>query len=242
MRLVTWNIHGAVGVDRRHDPDRIARALARLDADVIGLQEVDWRHPTTRGLDQLSLLAESLGMTPVAGPNLRDHRGTFGNGLLVRGEVLARRRLDLSERGREPRGAIDADLRVRGRVIRTLVTHLGLRRGERRRQQRVIATRLQAEETPTPPPALVAVLADLNEWLAFVRGPIRRGPCPVFVGGRTFPSRAPSLSLDGILLGPADVRARGGVIRDAPFRIASDHLPVACDVLGLGAASRDERG
>jgi len=245
VRLVSWNIHGAVGIDRVHDPDRIIACLAQLDGDVIGLQEVDWRHPPIRGHDQLTLLARGLDMEAIAGPNLRDHRGEFGNGLLVRGEVLARRRIDLSEPDREPRGAIDADLRVRGRTIRVVVTHLGLRRFERRRQQRTLAARLM-RPPPRPSearPELVAVLADLNEWLPFVRGPLMRGPCPVHVGGPTFPSRAPVVSLDGVLLGPAGVRATGGVVHGRPYRIASDHLPVRCDVLGTDADGprRDSR-
>ncbi|WP_242475441.1 endonuclease/exonuclease/phosphatase family protein [Thiohalocapsa halophila] len=235
MRLISWNIHGAVGVDRVHDPDRIVACLAALDGDVVGLQEVDWRRPPVRGLDHLALFARELNMEPVAGPNLRDHRGQFGNGLLVRGEILARRRVDLSEPGREPRGAIDADVRVRGHRLRVVVTHLGLQRFERRRQQRTLAARLLRPPPSGSRPELVTVLADLNEWLSFVRGPLVRGPCPLYVGGPTFPARAPWLSLDGVLLGPAGVRAAGGVVGDRPFRVASDHRPVACDVLEVPA-------
>ena len=43
MRVATYNIHGAVGLDRRRRPERIAEVLASLEADVIGLQEVEGR-------------------------------------------------------------------------------------------------------------------------------------------------------------------------------------------------------
>ena len=40
MRLATWNIHGGVGGDRRHDLERIFAVLTEIGADVIALQEV----------------------------------------------------------------------------------------------------------------------------------------------------------------------------------------------------------
>ena len=43
LRLVTWNIHGAVGTDRACEPGRIARVLQEIDADVVALQEVPSR-------------------------------------------------------------------------------------------------------------------------------------------------------------------------------------------------------
>jgi endonuclease/exonuclease/phosphatase family metal-dependent hydrolase len=59
IRVVTYNIHRAIGVDRRFRPDRIIRILSAYDADVVLLQEVDdgvprpgqgfrtWRSATT---------------------------------------------------------------------------------------------------------------------------------------------------------------------------------------------------
>ena len=43
IRVVTYNIHTCVGVDRRYDPARIAAVLREIDADVACLQEVDAR-------------------------------------------------------------------------------------------------------------------------------------------------------------------------------------------------------
>jgi endonuclease/exonuclease/phosphatase family metal-dependent hydrolase len=41
MRVVTYNIHRCVGVDRKYDPARVAGVLKEIGADIIGLQEVD---------------------------------------------------------------------------------------------------------------------------------------------------------------------------------------------------------
>lgn len=232
MRLVTWNIHGAVGTDRRHDLGRIAEVLAELDADIVGLQEVDWRRAARSDHDPLELLADELGMQPVAGPNLHDHAGGFGNGLLVRGSVLEDRRIDLAAPGREPRGAIDVDLLVRDRRVRTIVTHLGLGRIERRRQLRQLHAGLDTPPETARTPDVIAILADLNEWIPLPRRRdiLRRFHLPIMIGGRSFPSRLPMFSLDRILLAPAELTVRGHVVRTPLARVASDHLPVLADV------------
>ena len=40
LSAATWNIHGAVGGDRRYVPKRIFDVLSELGADVVALQEV----------------------------------------------------------------------------------------------------------------------------------------------------------------------------------------------------------
>ena len=39
MRVATYNVHGCIGTDGRHDPDRVADVITELDADVVALQE-----------------------------------------------------------------------------------------------------------------------------------------------------------------------------------------------------------
>ena len=89
LRAVSWNVHSWVGTDRREDPGRIAEVLARLQADVVGLQEVDWRTSRPDDRDPFELVARRVGMTAIPGPNLADHRGEYGNGLLTRLPVEA---------------------------------------------------------------------------------------------------------------------------------------------------------
>ena len=40
LTVVSYNIHRGVGLDRRHDLDRIADVIAEVSPDVVGLQEV----------------------------------------------------------------------------------------------------------------------------------------------------------------------------------------------------------
>ena len=48
VRVVTYNIHTCVGVDRRYDPRRISMVLQEIDADIACLQEVDTCRPGER--------------------------------------------------------------------------------------------------------------------------------------------------------------------------------------------------
>ena len=131
VRVVTYNIHTCVGVDRRYDPARIVAVLRGIDADIACLQEVDARRRIERHADQWAYLSEATGCQVVLGGG--DRRGRFDNAILTRFPVLAARTLDLTVAGYEPRGAIDADLLIGDRVLRVIATHLGLRASERRR-------------------------------------------------------------------------------------------------------------
>ena len=43
LTFASYNIHKAVGLDGRRDPDRIISVLREVDADIIALQEADRR-------------------------------------------------------------------------------------------------------------------------------------------------------------------------------------------------------
>jgi len=62
MRIATFNIlHGRSPDDDRVDVDRLAAAVRRLDADVLGLQEVDRDQPRSLGADLTAVAAEAMG-------------------------------------------------------------------------------------------------------------------------------------------------------------------------------------
>lgn len=62
MRIATFNIlHGRSLDDGRVDVDRLASAVTTLDADVLGLQEVDRDQPRSLGADLTAVAAEAMG-------------------------------------------------------------------------------------------------------------------------------------------------------------------------------------
>jgi len=237
--VATYNIHSCVGVDRRYHPDRVAAVLRELGADIIGLQEVDARRRRA-GHDQRAYFAQATGLAVVPGADSRDHRGRFGNALLTRFPVRAVRHIDLSVTGYEPRSAIDVELAVDGRRLRVVVTHLGLRAGERRQQIHRLLEALAA--APSTAEAML-VMGDLNEWRS------RRGSIPALdrrlgraPARRTFPSWLPVLPLDRIYAaGAANLRGVA-VHRSALARIASDHLPLRGSVAWLTADEMTDGG
>jgi endonuclease/exonuclease/phosphatase family metal-dependent hydrolase len=62
VRIATFNIlHGRSLEDGRVDVDRLAEAVKSLDADVLGLQEVDRDQPRSMGADLTAVAAEAMG-------------------------------------------------------------------------------------------------------------------------------------------------------------------------------------
>lgn len=219
VRIASYNVHRAIGRDRRCEPQRILEVLREIDADVVALQEVEASDARS---DMLAWLAEKTGYTAIAGTTHVRHDGHFGNGILTRLPVHSTTLCDLSWRGREPRGAIAADLEVGRAPLRVVATHLGLRPAERRDQ----VQRLIKLFTDVPRERAV-LLGDLNEWFLWGR-PLRRlhryfKHTPHVA---TFPSRAPFLALDRIWTHPRSLLKRISVHATPLARVASDHLPL----------------
>jgi endonuclease/exonuclease/phosphatase family metal-dependent hydrolase len=219
---VSYNIHQCVGLDGHRDVARIARVLGELNAQLIGLQEVGTDTEDGRKSSQMEYLARATGLQAIAGPTIERQTGPFGNVLLTSCHVLDSRLLDLSVPGREPRGAIDADLLIEGRPVRVIVTHLGLRAAERRYQVRRLLEALSKGQN-----RFIIVLGDINEWVLRSR-PLRwlyarfgTPPAP-----RTYPSWLPLFALDRIWVLPREVLIEVHACTQPLARIASDHLPV----------------
>jgi len=232
---------------RRH-PWRVAQVLHHLDAQIIGLQELestkdDGRAPARLDDgDQAASLADALGYQLVRGPTLSWGTTSYGNGLLSAFPVITVNHIDLSVGGtQEPRGAVDAVVAVGSHRVRVLVTHLGLRWWERRQQIEVLASAARRDTLP------LIVLGDLNEWRPGARRTLRRlgkrlGP---YNGSpRTFPSACPLFSLDRVLVRPAAALVELKTVRTPLSRVASDHLPLRAiiDLQDLRCAAQASPG
>jgi len=220
--VLSYNIHECVGTDRRRDPPRIAQIIKESGAQIIGLQEVHSDSSGAEELHQMNYLAAMTGFQAVQGSSLERRNGHYGNVLLTSYKVLTVQKLDLSYPGREPRGAIDADLEIGGEAVRVIVTHLGLLPAERRFQVGELLTALSQRRT-----RVVILLSDFNEWLPTGRSlrwiHTRLGKTALV---RTFPSAFPVFALDRIWVSPSSALVTVSRLRSSLTRVASDHLPL----------------
>lgn len=223
LTFASYNIHKAVGLDRRRDPERILSILHEIDADVIALQEADRRFGRRESVLPLSLL-DDLGNYRAVPLNHRpDSLGWHGNALLVR------RGFTVAEAGvvplptLEPRGAVRADLLIDGRRVRVVGMHLDLSGLRRRQQARTILAHVGACGAGCP----TVLMGDFNEW-SLHAGALREFAAPwrVLAPGRSFPSRRPVAQLDRIVISPEWTLRAAHVHHSALAAVGSDHLPV----------------
>lgn len=229
LRIATYNIRKALGNDRRRDPERTLRVIAGLDADIVVLQEADMRLGQ-RPPALPAALFEGSALRPVIFAHGRDSLGWHGNAILIRTgiEVIAQAHIDLP--GLEPRGAVMADLCMKGQIIRVVGTHLGLIRASRRRQLAV----LRAFAGPSQIAARL-VAGDFNEWsgtahLAGLGPEYHVPPSPP-----TFHARKPVAALDRIALTDAFTLRDIRTALTPEARRASDHLPLIADLVLKGS-------
>ncbi len=136
LRVLSYNIHHAEGIDRKLDLERIARVIRSVEPDLVALQEVDQKVKRTQGVDQPAELARLSKMHVVFGANIMLQGGHYGNALLSR-FPLARHKNHLLPNidGSEQRGAIEAEITLpdKNPPLMLIATHLDYRKDERER-------------------------------------------------------------------------------------------------------------
>ncbi len=217
MKLASYNIRKAIGLDRRRKPGRIIDVINALDADVVVLQEADKRlgaRPTA--LPRTMLEAHSdFTPAPVAGNDVS--LGFHGNAILVRKGLNITNARTIPLPGFEPRGAVAVEIANR---INIAGVHLGLMRRHRRSQLAALLAALKDSNLPT------AILGDFNEWSPDSGLEALQGHYAVISPGHSYHAARPLAALDRVALSPQLVLRHAGVSETALARIASDHLPI----------------
>ncbi|MCG6918434.1 MAG: endonuclease/exonuclease/phosphatase family protein [Deltaproteobacteria bacterium] len=219
ITVASYNIHQCLGTDNRKDMERTIRVIVELDAQLVGLQEV---HSSFIQSPQVDTLTQITGLNVIPGPTMHRSDGHYGNVLLTAFSPLAVQPIDLSFPGKEPRGAIDAELNIQGRSVRVIVTHLGLNAKERQFQVDLLSNSLISQKHD-----LLVLMGDFNEWFPFRRQLLLLNRLLGKIPTRpTYPSRYPILALDRIWLRPMEALRAIKIHRSPSARIASDHLPL----------------
>ena len=222
LTFASYNIHKAVGVDRRRDPERIIAVLREVDADIIALQEADLRLG-----DRASVLPKALlddtpwRVVPVA--KRPRSIGWHGNAILVRRDMAIESGEALDLPTIEPRGAACAVVRHDGARVRIIGTHLDLSGLRRRAQVRALLKFVSECEGDCP----TVIAGDFNQW-GRSTGAMREfgDRWTLITPGASFPSRKPIARLDRLVASAAFSVIASGAHHTALSAIASDHLPV----------------
>ena len=235
IRVVSWNIHKAIGgIDRLYRPERVVALLREINPDIALLQEVSDSMPRSTYHAQAEMLSAALNLRHfVYAPEHRYRQGGYGNAILSRWPLTDVERTDLTIGRKKKRGALTVHTRPRtADHSRTLVVsnfHLGLAGSERAQQlQRFFQSKPFAHVATRTP---IIIAGDLNDLWGTL-GPKFMQPNGFARAGslvNTFPAWLPLRPLDGIFVsGQADV-LRAGVRHSRLARIASDHLPIVAD-------------
>jgi endonuclease/exonuclease/phosphatase family metal-dependent hydrolase len=238
IRIMTYNIHGCRGRDRKYAPQRIAEVIASAEPDIVALQELDVGRRRSGGVDQAEMIASALGMRAQFFPAMKVMEELYGDAILTAcpsrliktGALPGLPRL----RGFEPRGALWASITVGNQEIQVINTHLGLLSRERRKQVDVL---LGPEWLGHPdcrdPVVLVGDFNTQPRSHSYRRLTARLHDAQRLHTGRakaTFPSRFPALRIDYAFVGP-DIHVKHvDTLRTPLARIASDHLPLVVDL------------
>jgi endonuclease/exonuclease/phosphatase family metal-dependent hydrolase len=229
VRVLTWNVHGGLGLDGVRDFSRIVDHLATIDADVVALQEVEGRNRGDRSLP-MAIIRDRLGHEGISAATITAPDGDYGQVLLCRWPLVEVVTHDLSIGRFEPRRAIAATARTPAGDLRVVATHLGLRFGERRRQVTALCDALD-DERPT------VLMGDFNDWIRYRSAQVLlEQEFAEFTKLRTYPSRVPLFALDRIFCRPASLLVSAEVFKSE--RLYSDHLALGATLQPAAGGSR----
>jgi len=237
FRLMTYNVHRCVGLDRRHAPQRIAEIIARENPDIIALQELETGHPRTGSIDQAEVIAAVLKTDFHYHAARQRGEARFGNAIFSR---LPMRKIHsailptLPKIPLQTRGALWVGVRVGNVEIQIINTHLGLLHHERflqagalcsdewlahpiyRTQPRILCGDFNATTASRVYKLFMESMHDAHSM----------SPTP---SGKTWPSFLPLVRYDHIFVCPRIRVVRLSVPKTALTVLASDHLPVVAD-------------
>jgi endonuclease/exonuclease/phosphatase family metal-dependent hydrolase len=231
LRVMTYNIHVGVGMDKKLDLQRIADVINAARPDLVGLQEVDRGVKRTEGKDEIAELAAMTRMEYAFAPNLDYQGGKYGVAILSRLPIKnTEHRMFENKREAERRGMLRIEVEVDGKTLNFVTTHLDYQFEDGRLfETEQLLKVLDGVKSPT------IVVADLNDipsgsayklmrtkfddaWIASENK----------TGGFSYPAAKPVKRIDHIFCRSGDrIRAKKSWVIET---LASDHIPVMAEL------------
>ncbi len=231
LRVMTYNIHVGVGMDKKLDLQRIADVINHQRPDLVGLQEVDRNVKRTEGKDEIAELAALTRMHFSFAPNLDYQGGKYGVAILSRLPIKGTvHRMFENKRETERRGLLKIDVEVDGKPVSFVTTHLDYQFEDGRLFETEQLMKFLAEVKG--PLIVVADLNDVPEGSAYKL--MRTAFEDAWVTSRakgdgfSYPADKPVKRIDHIFYRPgAGVRAKKAWVVAS---LASDHVPVVAEL------------
>lgn len=222
LRLMTYNIKNATGLDGVTDYQRVADAIARAGADVVAVQEVDSMTRRSGGRYVLGEVAMRARMHAYFAPAINYDGGKYGVGILAKERPLRVEAVSLPGR-EEARALLLAEFP--GYVFCS--THLSLTPADR------LASVAKIEEFAASVGKPVFLAGDFNdhpqsEFMKMLQQEFKVISNPK---RNTFPADKPTETIDYILIrSDSTVKCAATSTRVPDEPLASDHRPVVADV------------
>ena len=231
LRVMTYNIHVGVGMDKKLDLQRIANVINHEHPDLVGLQEVDRGVTRTQRIDEIAEIAKLTRMEYAFAFNLAYQGGQYGVAILSRLPIMATdHRLFKNLREAERRGFIRAEVDFHGRKLNFVTTHLDYQFDDGRLFE--VQQLLDALKETKDPLIIVGDFNDVPSGRAYQS--MRETFADAWMNnedansGFSFPADKPVKRIDYVFF-PRDgsVKTKRSWVVNT---LASDHIPVVADL------------
>lgn len=247
ITVITYNIHHGEGLDGKLRLQRVTDIIHALNADIVGLQEVD-NHWSERSefIDEAAVLASKLNMHRAYAANvdmgpLRPGQAQrqYGTAILSKHPILKSHNTLLPNlEGSEQRGLLEAVINVRGTPVHFCNTHL----------QQDSANQTSGQVQRTAQAKMIVDIMGQTEGSIVLTGDFNAEPgspelAPLYdrfnnvwekTGegpGYTHPSSNPRARIDHIFVSHGLYVSSASVPINNLTRVASDHLPLVANLL-----------
>ena len=237
MKIVSYNLHSGLGLDKAADFDRIAETIRAEHPDLTGLQEISIGRADLPPGDPLEQMSRKLGQTGFFAqtfqPVFEGKSYSYGIGVLsaVKAEKVAELALPNLDR-EEPRKAVFLKIGTTdGKTVYFVNTHLANGAGEKQEQLRLLQIKTIYEWIVSAQYAPIILTGDMNAT--------PDSPCGRFLAEKftlagemssTYPADEPRIKIDYIACYPQNAFTVESY-RVVPETVASDHRPIAAELI-----------
>ncbi|HET7112825.1 MAG TPA: endonuclease/exonuclease/phosphatase family protein, partial [Pyrinomonadaceae bacterium] len=231
LRIMTYNIHVGVGMDKKLDLQRIADVINAAHPDLVGLQEVDRGVKRTEGKNEIAELAAMTRMEYAFAPNLDYQGGKYGVAILSRLPIKkTEHRMFENKREAERRGMLRIEVEVQGKLLNFVTTHLDYQFEDGRLFE--TEQMLKFLDAVKGPAIVVADLNDAPTGSAYQLLRTKFDDAWMTSGTKTdgfsYPADKPAKRIDHIFYRAGErMRAKKSWVIAT---LASDHIPVMAEI------------